>query len=116
MAKASPISPLAPKTYADCPPIEGVRFATAEAGDGAQALALLQSDGEIDILLTDLGLPGMNGRQLVEEARRLKPGLKIIIASGYSTERQAGGRPEDKDIVMLVKPYDMSQLKRALGL
>ena len=66
--------------------IEQIGFAAVEAGDGAEALALLQQDSGIDILLTDLGLPGMNGRQLVEEARRLKPRLKVIIASGYSTE------------------------------
>ena len=55
----------------------------------------------------------MSGRQLVEEARRLKPTLKVIIASGYSTEQQAGAN--DADIISLVKPYDMAQLRRALG-
>jgi signal transduction histidine kinase/CheY-like chemotaxis protein len=90
--------------------IEQIGFAVVEAGDGAEALALLQQDSEIDVLLTDLGLPGMNGRQLVEEARRLKPGLKVIIASGYSTE--AGNGPEDA--VYLIKPFDLAQLRRAL--
>jgi signal transduction histidine kinase/DNA-binding response OmpR family regulator len=95
--------------------LEQIGFSAAEAGDGAEALALLQADPEIEILLTDLGLPGMNGRQLVEEALRLKPGLKVIIASGYSTEADMGGRPGDKGLVHLTKPYDLSQLKRALG-
>jgi CheY-like chemotaxis protein len=95
--------------------IEQIGFSTVEAGDGAEALALLQNDPAIEILLTDLGLPGMNGRQLVEEALRLKPGLKVIIASGYSTEAGAGGRPDDKGLVHLTKPYDLGQLRRALG-
>jgi CheY-like chemotaxis protein len=95
--------------------IEQIGFQTAEAGDGAEALAILQKDLEIEILLTDLGLPGMNGRQLVEEARRLRPELKVIIASGYSTESAAGGRPQDKDIGHLTKPFDLGQLRRALG-
>jgi signal transduction histidine kinase/DNA-binding response OmpR family regulator len=95
--------------------IEQIGFETVEAGDGAEALALLQNDPAIEILLTDLGLPGMNGRQLVEEALRLKPGLKVIIASGYSTEVGAGGRPEDKGLVHLTKPFDLGQLRRALG-
>jgi signal transduction histidine kinase/CheY-like chemotaxis protein len=95
--------------------IEQIGFEAVEAGDGAEALALLQADPAIEILLTDLGLPGMNGRQLVEEARRLKPGIKVIIASGYSTESSAGGRPEDAGIISLVKPYDLAQLRRALG-
>lgn len=96
--------------------VEQIGFAVAEAADGAEALALLQKDAEIEILLTDLGLPGMSGHQLVEEARRLKPNLKVIIASGYSTEPRAGDRPEDEDIVSLEKPYDMAQLRRALGI
>jgi len=53
--------------------LEQIGFSAAEAGDGAEALALLQADPAIEILLTDLGLPGMNGRQLVEEALRLNP-------------------------------------------
>jgi len=95
--------------------IEQIGFDTLEAGDGAEALALLQQHSDIAILLTDLGLPGMTGRQLVEQARRLKPALKVIIASGYSREHQAGDQPEDDGIVSLMKPYDMDQLRKALG-
>jgi CheY-like chemotaxis protein len=94
--------------------VEQIGFQATEAGDGAEALAILQKDPEIEILLTDLGLPGMNGRQLVEEARRLRPDLKVIIASGYSTESAAGGRPTDVDIKHLTKPFDLGQLRRAL--
>jgi signal transduction histidine kinase/DNA-binding response OmpR family regulator len=93
--------------------VEQIGFQASEAGDGAEALAILQKDPEIEILLTDLGLPGMNGRQLVEEARRLRPDLKVIIASGYSTESAAGGRPQG-DITHLTKPFDLGQLRRAL--
>ncbi len=74
--------------------VEQIGFETLEAGDGAEALALLQSDPGIEILLTDLGLPGMSGRQLVEEARKLKPGIKVIIASGYSTEDRMEGESQ----------------------
>ncbi len=95
--------------------LEQIGFSAAEAGDGAEALALLQADPGIDILLTDLGLPGMNGRQLVDEALKLKPGLQVIIASGYSTEADAGDKPWDKGVVHLTKPYDLGQLRRALG-
>ena len=92
--------------------IEQIGFETLEAGDGAEALALLQKDPDIGILLTDLGLPGMTGRQLVEEARRLKPDLKVIVASGYSTESAAGGKMPGE--THLSKPFDMAMLKRAL--
>jgi len=91
--------------------IEQIGFTALEAGDGAEALAVLQRDSTIEILLTDLGLPGMNGRELVEQARKLKPDLKVIIASGYSTE--ADDAP--KDAVYLTKPFDLAQLRRALA-
>ncbi len=94
--------------------VEQIGFQATEAGDGAEALDILQKDPDIEILLTDLGLPGMNGRQLVEEARRLRPGIKVIIASGYSTENIAGGKL-DGDITYLTKPFDLGQLRRALA-
>jgi CheY-like chemotaxis protein len=85
---------------------------TVEAGDGAEALAHLQADTAIDLLLTDLGLPGMNGRQLMDEALRLRPMLKVIIASGYSTEERAGGMPAD--VGFLTKPFDLAALRAAI--
>jgi signal transduction histidine kinase/CheY-like chemotaxis protein len=93
--------------------VEQIGFEAAEAGDGAEALAILQKDGDIEILLTDLGLPGMNGRQLVEEALRLKPGLKVIIASGYSTHEEQGSKLP-ANVAYLTKPFDMQQLRRVL--
>jgi signal transduction histidine kinase/CheY-like chemotaxis protein len=91
--------------------VEQLGFMVAEAVDGPSALAVLQQDGAVDILLTDLGLPGMNGRHLVEEALKLKPALKIVIASGYST-RDDTGLPSSA--IALTKPFDLHQLKRAL--
>jgi signal transduction histidine kinase/CheY-like chemotaxis protein len=90
--------------------IAQIGLRAAEAGDGSEALALLERDPEIAILLTDLGLPGMNGRQLVEKARLLRPGLKVIIASGYSSDANGHGR----DVGHLTKPFDVGQLRRAL--
>jgi signal transduction histidine kinase/DNA-binding response OmpR family regulator len=90
--------------------VEQIGFAALEAGDGAEALALLQQHPDIEILLTALGLPGINGRQLMEEARRLKPSLKVIIASGYSNEEADA----PQRAVHLTKPFDLGQLRRAL--
>ena len=88
--------------------VEDIGFAAAAAADAQQALAMLKEDDGISILLTDLGLPGMSGRQLVEEALRLKPGLKVIVASGYREEGFAA------NIGLLRKPFDLQQLQRAL--
>jgi CheY-like chemotaxis protein len=93
--------------------VEQLGFTAAEAGDGTQALAALAGDPDIAILLTDLGLPGMSGRQLVEEALRQRPALKVIIASGYSTESGEDWALK-KQIVYLNKPFDLAQLRRAL--
>lgn len=89
--------------------VEQLGFEAAEAGDAREALALLGRDRTIGILLTDLGLPGMSGRELVTEALKLKPGLKVIIASGYA-------KPADlpAEVMNLVKPFDLQQLRKAL--
>jgi CheY-like chemotaxis protein len=89
--------------------VEQLGFEAAEAGDAGEALALLGQDTAIGILLTDLGLPGMSGRELVTQALALKPGLKVIIASGYT---KPGDLPAG--VRCLVKPFDMQQLRKAL--
>ena len=86
-------------------------IAAVESGDGPSALALLDSDPEIDLLLTDLGLPGMSGHDLVAEARQRRPGLKIVVATGYSTDQRKGGLD---GLTLLVKPFDLGQLRAAL--
>lgn len=88
--------------------VEQSGFEAAGAGDAREALAMLKEDDGVSILLTDLGLPGMSGRELVAEALRLRPGLKIIVASGY---REDGFGP---DVGVLRKPFDMQQLQKAL--
>ena len=93
--------------------VEQLGFEAAEAGDAAEALEILRTDDSIAILLTDLGLPGMNGRQLVEEVLRQKPHLKIIIASGYSTSEEEGAKLP-ATVGYLTKPFDMQQLRRVL--
>ncbi len=92
--------------------VEELGRRVAEAADGIEALAVLEKDPDITILLTDLGLPGMSGRQLIEEALRLKPNLKIIVASGYSSEQGTGELPPQA--TRLMKPFDIEQLRRSL--
>ncbi len=62
--------------------------------------------------MTDLGLPGMNGRELIAAARKIRPYLRIVIASGYSTD--PGDGSDLAGIASLMKPFDMAQLRRAL--
>jgi CheY-like chemotaxis protein len=87
-------------------------FETLEAGNGTEALKMLEEDPSIDLLLTDLGLPGMSGGQLSAAARALRPDLKIVIASGYSAESASEGVPPNANF--LQKPFDLLQLRRAV--
>jgi signal transduction histidine kinase/DNA-binding response OmpR family regulator len=93
--------------------IEELGHSYAEAHDGPSALAILKDDPGIAVLLTDLGLPGMRGTELVAEARKLRPDLKVIVASGYSTEVAAGDKRLE-DVTYLGKPFNLMQLRAAL--
>jgi PAS domain S-box-containing protein len=81
-----------------------------EAEDAKTALPLLESDLRVDLLVTDVGLPGMNGRQLAEIARQHRPELKVLFMTGYAekaTERQ-GFLEEGMD--MVAKPFSIDLL------
>jgi signal transduction histidine kinase/CheY-like chemotaxis protein len=92
--------------------LDEIGIGHADAPDAAKALAILESDMAIDVLLTDLGLPGMKGGELIEKARVLRPGLAVIVASGYSTEEAP---PAAERLVYMPKPFDLEQLKAALA-
>ncbi|MBC3775530.1 PAS domain-containing sensor histidine kinase [Pseudomonas sp. SWRI99] len=81
-----------------------------EAVDATAALALLDTVAQVDLLVTDVGLPGMNGRQLAEIARQQRPGLKVLFMTGYAqiaAERQ-GFLEEGMD--MVAKPFALERL------
>ena len=81
-----------------------------EAADASAALPLLESELRVDLLVTDVGLPGMNGRQLAEIARQHRPGLKVLFMTGYAqkaAERQ--GFLED-GMDMVAKPFAIELL------
>jgi len=85
-------------------------FSVAEAADAREALAILKRDSGIRILLTDLGLPGMSGAELVHEARKLRPELLVVAVSGYS---EADGARID-GATHLQKPFTLEMLRDAL--
>ncbi len=59
-------------------------YRTLEAVDGPSGLRILRSGARIDLLVTDVGLPGMNGRQLADQARETRPDLKVLFITGYA--------------------------------
>jgi signal transduction histidine kinase len=64
--------------------LEDLGHSAIEAGSGAGALALLESDPDIDIVITDYAMPGMNGSQLAAKIQRMRPGLPVVLATGYA--------------------------------
>lgn len=77
-----------------------------EAADGNAGLALLRSDARIDLLLTDVGLPGgMNGRQMADAARVARPHLKVIFITGYAESIVMRGGGLDAGMAILTKPF-----------
>jgi CheY-like chemotaxis protein len=93
--------------------LESLGHTVLEAGTAEKALAILEGN-EVDVLLTDLGLPGMSGSALALEARRRLPGLHVVFASGNDS-LPGGEKPEElSDAVFLNKPYDEKGLDRTL--
>ncbi|PUA43290.1 hybrid sensor histidine kinase/response regulator [Pseudomonas protegens] len=85
-----------------------------EAEDARSALPLLESPTRIDLLVTDVGLPGMNGRQLAEIARQQRPGLKVLFMTGYAekaAERQGFLEP---GMDLLAKPFSIEELAQKI--
>ncbi len=85
-------------------------YTTHEARDGPSALKLVDSGLHLDLLVTDVGLPGMNGRQLAEMVRARRPGLKVLFVTGYAKPAVVRGEFLDAGMDMLTKPYTIEAL------
>lgn len=70
--------------------IEELGYTAIEAVDGPSGLRILESDARIDLLITDIGLPGLNGRQLAEAARIARPELRVLFMTGYAHNATVG--------------------------
>ena len=85
-------------------------YSCLEAGDGQAALPVLTSNTSIDLLITDVGLPGLNGRQIAEIARKHRPDLKILFVTGYA-EHAIGHAPFlAAGMEMVTKPFALDAL------
>ena len=90
-------------------------YKTTSALSGAQGLNALHDDSSIELLFTDMVMPGsMNGRELAERARALYPKLKVIFTSGYTEEAVVGRSWLDSDVHFLSKPYKRNDLATLL--
>jgi PAS domain S-box-containing protein len=95
--------------------IESLGYTTLEAGNAAEALAVIDNVGAIDLLFTDVIMPGpMNGRQLVDEALKRRPTLKTLYTSGYTENAIVHHGRLDSGVLLLAKPYRKSDLARMI--
>jgi CheY-like chemotaxis protein len=83
--------------------LEDLGYRVLVASDGESALSLLERDGSVDLLFTDVVMPGLNGFEVARRAVAASPELKVLFASGYATDLTPAGR-------LLKKPYRPQQL------
>ena len=95
--------------------LEESRYRVIEAGDGASGLAILESTARIDLLITDVGLPGgMNGRQVADAARALRPALKVLFVTGFAENAAVGNGHLEPGMEVITKPFPMAVLARKI--
>jgi PAS domain S-box-containing protein len=92
-----------------------IGYKVLEASDGPTALEILRDNAEIDLVFTDLIMPGgLSGREVAIRARQLKPGLKVLLTSGYAEELVQGDDLQREKLPVLRKPYKQADLVSAL--
>ncbi len=89
-------------------------YETLEAGEASEALCITESEQRIDLLISDVGLPGMNGRQLADIARQQRPGLKVLFATGYA-ESFAANDFLGPDMAVITKPFAIDVFANKVG-
>jgi CheY-like chemotaxis protein len=95
--------------------LERLGYTVLEAGSGVEALELCREHpGSIDLLLTDLVMPRMGGRQLAQRAAELRPRMPVLYMSGYTDDALTEGCPLDEGAAFLQKPFTLPALARLL--
>ena len=89
-------------------------YEVLEADGAEKALRLLGQHKTVSLLLTDVVMPGKNGRKLAEEARALKPALRVLYMTGYSRNAIVHQGRLDPDVELIQKPLTTEQLATAV--
>jgi len=95
--------------------LEDLGYRVLVAHNGREALEIVKGNAKIDILFSDIVMPGgINGAELAIEARRLRPSIKVLLTSGYSGAALAGEHGLPADLPVLGKPYRRDELAAQL--
>ena len=89
-------------------------YHTIEAADGKAGLEALQSDVAIDLVVSDVGLPELNGREMIECVREKRPGLKVLFITGYAENSTFGDTTSDGRIQLITKPFPLEVLAQRI--
>jgi DNA-binding response OmpR family regulator len=90
-------------------------FSVLEAGDGSTGANLFRAHkSNVDVVLLDVTIPGLSGREIVEELRRIRPDVKIILTSAFSQDRAVLLTGGQQQWGYIRKPYQLSELARLL--
>lgn len=93
--------------------LESGGYHVLTAADGPGGLQILKRHARIDLLITDVGLPGgLNGRQVADAARIHRPRLKVLFVTGYADNAGVGNGQLDSGMELLTKPFDLETLTR----
>ncbi|HEY0205203.1 MAG TPA: PAS domain-containing protein [Acetobacteraceae bacterium] len=90
--------------------LQDLGYIAIEAADGPAGLQVLRSRRRVDLLVTDVGLPGLNGRQVADAARALRPGLKVLFITGYAETALLNHGHLEPGMHVLTKPFAMEAL------
>jgi PAS domain S-box-containing protein len=85
-----------------------------EAGDGITGLQLLTDTPDIELVISDIGLPGMDGRRMVDQARRQRPRLKVILMTGYAQSLALTEGLREPDMELVTKPFGIDDITRRI--
>lgn len=91
--------------------LEFMGYKVISASNGSEAMEIIQSDADIDLLFTDVVMPGgMSGRELSDKAQRIRPQLKVLFTSGYTENSIVHHGRLDPGVMLLSKPYSRDEL------
>jgi PAS domain S-box-containing protein len=93
-----------------------LRYRVLDAAEASAALTIIDFHPELNLLVTDLGLPGINGRQLAEEASRRRAGIKVLFISGYARQAVVQNGVLDSGVELLSKPFSMNSLGKSYSM
>ena len=91
--------------------LRDIGYQVLEAGDAMEGVRLIVDRGGIDLLFTDVGLPGgVNGRALADAARSAQPGLRVLFTTGYTRNAILHNGVLDHDVHFIAKPFNLNAL------